>query len=291
MIHLSEFEKRAVPLRVLGIIVSQDGRQLVRTLWDDSCRRNIYSASKSFTSMAVGIAQKEGLLSLDEKLIDAFSEDLPEDISDPLRAATVRDLLTMCLGQEKAFLMGAERPYYKDPDWVRLALRQHFSCAPGTHFLYNNVGPYLAGILVQRRAGCDLVHYLMPRMLAPMGISLPTWETDPNGMTFGAGGLFLTIDELHLFGQLLLQNGNWNGKQLIPAEWVQAATSKQVENSSGGYGYLFWAGPEGSFRASGKYGQSVILLRDKNAVITVTAECRDSKSLLSAVFEEIYPQL
>ncbi len=126
MIHLSEFEKRAVPLRALGIIVSQDGRQLVRTLWDDSCRRNIYSASKSFTSMAVGIAQKEGLLSLDEKLIDAFSEDLPEDISDPLRAATVRDLLTMCLGQEKAFLMGAERPYYKDPDWVRLALRQPF---------------------------------------------------------------------------------------------------------------------------------------------------------------------
>lgn len=291
MIHLSEFEKRAVPLRALGIIVSQDGRQLVRTLWDDPCRRNIYSASKSFTSMAVGIAQKEGLLSLDEKLADAFSDDLPEDISDPLRTATVRDLLTMCLGQEKAFLMGAERPYYKDHDWVRLALRQPFSNAPGTHFLYNNVGPYLAGILVQRRAGCDLVHYLMPRMLAPMGISLPTWETDPNGMTFGAGGLFLTIDELHLFGQLLLQNGNWNGKQLIPAEWVQAATSKQVENSSGGYGYLFWAGPEGSFRASGKYGQSVILLRDKNAVITVTAECRDSKSLLRAVFEEIYPQL
>lgn len=291
MIHLSEFEKRAVPLRALGIIISQNGRQLVRTLWDDPCRRNIYSASKSFTSMAVGIAQKEGLLSLDEKLADAFSDDLPEDISDPLRTATVRDLLTMCLGQEKAFLMGAERPYYKDHDWVRLALRQPFSNAPGTHFLYNNVGPYLAGILVQRRAGCDLVHYLMPRMLAPMGISLPTWETDPNGMTFGAGGLFLTIDELHLFGQLLLQNGNWNGKQLIPAEWVQAATSKQVENSSGGYGYLFWAGPEGSFRASGKYGQSVILLRDKNAVITVTAECRDSKSLLRAVFEEIYPQL
>ena len=66
---------------------------------------------------------------------------------------------------------------------------------------------------------------------------------------------------------------------------------KMAIGTSGGYGYLFWAGPEGSFRASGKYGQSVILLRDKNAVITVTAECRDSKSLLRAVFEEIYPQL
>ena len=83
----------------------------------------------------------------------------------------------------------------------------------------------------------------------------------------------------------------WNGKQLIPAEWVKEATSKQVENGSEGYGYLFWAGPEGSFRADGKYGQFVILMRDKNAVVTVTAESRDAGALLRAVFEEIYPQL
>lgn len=241
--------------------------------------------------MAVGIAQKEGLLSIDEKLTDAFKDDLPEIVSDNLKAATVRDLLTMCLGQEKSFLMGGERPYYEDRNWVRLALRQPFVYAPGEKFVYNNVGPYLAGILVQRRAGCDLVHYLMPRMFAPMGIQLPTWENDPNSQTFGAGGLFLTIDELHLFGQLLLQNGEWNGKQLIPAEWVKEATSKQVENGSEGYGYLFWAGPEGSFRADGKYGQFVILMRDKNAVVTVTAESRDAGALLRAVFEEIYPQL
>ena len=198
MIDLTEFESRAVPLRALGVVVSQNGTQLARKLWDDTCRRNVYSASKSFTSMAVGIAQKEGLLSIDEKLTDAFKDDLPEIVSDNLKAATVRDLLTMCLGQEKSFLMGGERPYYEDRNWVRLALRQPFVYAPGEKFVYNNVGPYLAGILVQRRAGCDLVHYLMPRMFTPMGIQLPTWENDPNGQTFGAGGLFLTIDELHL---------------------------------------------------------------------------------------------
>ena len=123
--------------------------------------------------MAVGIAQKEGLLSIDEKLTDAFKDDLPEIVSDNLKAATVRDLLTMCLGQEKSFLMGGERPYYEDRNWVRLALRQPFAYAPGEKFVYNNVGPYLAGILVQRRAGCDLVHYLMPRMFAPMVFSCP----------------------------------------------------------------------------------------------------------------------
>ena len=72
---------------------------------------------------------------------------------------------------------------------------------------------------------------------------------------------------------------------------ANGATSKQVENGSEGYGYLFWAGPEGSFRADGKYGQFVILMRDKNAVVTVTAESRDAGALLRAVFEEIYPQL
>lgn len=109
MIDLTEFESRAVPLRALGVVVSQNGTQLARRLWDDTCRRNVYSASKSFTSMAVGIAQKEGLLSIDEKLTDAFKDDLPEIVSDNLKAATVRDLLTMCLGQEKSFLMGGER--------------------------------------------------------------------------------------------------------------------------------------------------------------------------------------
>ena len=113
MIDLTEFESRAVPLRALGVVVSQNGTQLARKLWDDACRRNVYSASKSFTSMAVGIAQKEGLLSIDEKLTDAFKDDLPEIVSDNLKAATVRDLLTMCLGQEKSFLMGGERPYYE----------------------------------------------------------------------------------------------------------------------------------------------------------------------------------
>lgn len=107
MIDLTEFESRAVPLHALGVVVSQNGTQLARKLWDDTCRRNVYSASKSFTSMAVGIAQKEDLLSIDEKLTDAFKDDLPEIVSDNLKAATVRDLLTMCLGQEKSFLMAA----------------------------------------------------------------------------------------------------------------------------------------------------------------------------------------
>ena len=290
---LDNLMKAAVPLRMLGIVVTQNGKEIGRELTEGACRRNIYSASKSFTSAAVGIAIKEGLLDLNEKITDAFADDLPQTVSDNLKKATVRDLLTMCLGQGKGFLMGEYRPYYTDENWVRLALEQPFIYEPGTKFVYNNVGPYLAGILVQRRSGTDLVHYLYPRMFKPLGIQLPTWETDPYGNTFGAGGLFLTLDELHKFGKLYLDMGRAAGRQIIPEGWVMESTSKQVENDRDGfgYGYLFWGGDKGTFRADGKYGQFSIIFRDKDAVVTLVSESRNADLLLKTVIDEIYPQL
>ena len=288
---LSTFISKADNLHLVSIIVSQYGEPIAKHNWDDDCRRNVYSASKSFTSAAVGIAQREGLLCLDEKLIDAFRNDLPVTVSEHLAAATFRDLLTMQLGQREAALMGGQRPFYEEDDWVKMSLAIPFTDVPGTKFVYNNVGPYLAGVLIQRRAGCDLVSYLMPRLFEPLGIRRPMWETDPLGYTFGAGGLFLNLPELHKFGELYLQDGEWNGRPIIPKEWVVQSTSKQADNDEYGYGYLFWLGEHGSFRADGKYCQWTIVIKDKNAVISTMAECRDYRALNRAVFDEIYPQL
>ena len=289
--NLDRFCAQAPSLGVLGVMVSQDGTLLARHDWDDGCRRNIYSASKSVTATAVGIAQAEGLLSIGEKLTDAFADDLPAVVSPRLAKATVRDLLTMSLGQEKPFLMGAQRWELPVCDWVKAALNQPFSHDPGEAFLYNNVGPYLAGILVQRRAGCNLVDYLMPRLFTPLGIPRPTWETDPDGRTFGAGGLMLTMPEMHKLGQLWLNRGQWEGRQLIPAEWVDECARKQVENGREGYGYLFWRGTNNSWRADGKYCQLIIMAPDKEAVVTIQAECRRGSELLRLIDEEIMPQL
>lgn len=286
--NLQKFGEGAQRLGVLGVKITQNGVLTAQQLWDDECRRNIYSASKSFTSCAVGLAVKEGLLSLDERLVDAFLKDLPEHVSDNLKKATVRDLLTMCLGQKEGHLMGAQRPLYEEDDWVKLSLAFPFDYEPGTQFVYNNVGPYLAGILVQRRAGCDLVSYLTPRLFEPLGIKRPMWETDPLGNTFGAGGLFLTMSELHKFGLLYLQKGNWNGRQLLPAEWIQESTKSQAVEH---YGYLFWRGDKNSYRADGKYSQLSIVFEEKNAVITIVAECRDGDALNKLILEELYPQL
>lgn len=288
---LRKFESLARPIGCLGVKISQGGQVVAHQTWDEECRRNVYSASKSFTSCAVGFAVQEGLLSLEERLVEAFPQDLPAHVGENLKKATVRDLLTMCLGQEKGSLMGAQRPLYRETDWVKLALSLPFPHAPGTKFVYNNVGPYLAGILVQRRSGCDLVSYLTPRLFQHLGITRPTWEVDPLGHTFGAGGLFFTLSELHTFGRFYLEKGRWNGRQLLSPQWVEESTKKQVDNGAHGYGYLFWGGEQGTFRADGKYGQLSILCRDKDAVITVVAECRDTASLNRAIFDELYPQL
>lgn len=292
VLDLTRMIERGKELRMISLRISQHGELVGRHNWDDDCRRNLYSASKSFTAAAVGMAQSEGLLSLEERLVDAFADDLPETVDDNLRKATVRDLLTMCLGQKEAALMGAQRPYYQQKDWVRLALSIPFVYEPGTRFVYSNVGPYLAGILVQRRAGCDLLAYLKPRLFDPLGIHRTVWEVDPQGNTFGAGGLFLNVDELHKFGLLHLQDGAWNGRQLIPAQWVRACTTKQVDNGTPyGYGYLFWGGPDDVFRADGKYCQWSMIMRKKDAVVSFLAECRDSEALHKAIYEEIYEQL
>ncbi len=286
--NLEAFEPLAKEMRVLGLIVTQNGEELVRQNWDEEIRRNVYSASKSFTSCAVGMAVREGLLSLSEPLTEAFAGDVPAEPDENLRAATVRDLLTMCLGQEKEDLMSAQREQLREENWVRYALRIPLTHKPGTRFRYSNVGPYLAGVLVQRRAGCTLAQYLTPRLFEPLGFRRPvTWEQDLMGNTFGASGLFLTMSELHRFGLLCLQEGVWNGRELVPGEWLREASEPQ---STAPYGYLFWTGEGHSYRADGKYGQISLILPEKNAVVTVTAECREG-NLVQALYRELVPQL
>lgn len=285
---LKYFDEVARLTGVLGLRVTQGGEELAHKTWDEEVRRNVYSGSKSFVACAVGMAQSEGLLSIDEPLTEAFAESLPAVVSDNLKKAKVRDLLTMCLGQEKAELMGPYRPLYEEDDWVKLALSIPFVYEPGKKFVYSNAGPYLAGMLVQRRAGCDLVEYLTPRLFAPLKIKRPTWEVDPLGNTFGSSGLMLTLPEYHRFGLLLLNKGRWEGRQLIDENWLRACTRPQ---SAAPYGYFFWMGEKGSFRADGKNGQLSIVFPEREAVVTVVSESRHVPLIFRAIYDSIYPQL
>ena len=290
------FDQRTRGFEIKNALLFREGRELLAIHRDEDCLRNGYSATKSFTAALFAAAAQKGMVSPDERIVDCFPEELPEEVSPELSRLTFRHLLSMTVGQEKPWLMGASRPVMKTPDWVRFSLAQKFVHEPGTVFQYTNVGPYLAGIHVARRSGRNLASLLYESLWKPMGYWFPTWEVDPLGNNFGAGGLMVTTKQLLSFGVLLLHGGEDQGKQLLPAKFVEAVShpvSFPVKRPEGadGYTYGFWLGPEGSFRADGKYGQYAIVFPEQQAVFAMTADCQDPAKVLKAFYEMVLPEV
>lgn len=291
---LEAFVEHTSHITLNNIIILKDGEKIAEHYWEPEIRQNQYSVSKSFTSAAIGIAIEEGLITLDDPVIDFFPEKAPENPSDRLQRLKVRHLLTMSIGHNEAHLMAEQRYSMKDLDWVRYSLNLTLDHEPGTHFLYSNVGPYLAGMIIKKLTKCTLLEYLMPRLFEPLGIWLPTWETDAMGNSFGSSGLMLSVSEIAKFGQLYLQKGEWKGRQLIPREWVNETAKAQIKTGiespyNAEYSYLFWKGPNNSYRADGKYGQYSIIMPDKNAVVAINAYNTSKDNILDYVWKYIYP--
>ena len=267
-LDISAFETAVAQenLAVRGLRVYRDGALIASYQPQPEERQNQYSGTKSFTSTACAFAIQEGLFTLDDYVLDHFRQDAPEAVSENLKQMRLRHLITMSMGFESPMLMGAQRPKMTEKDWVKYVLRAPVIHKPGTVFQYNNAGPYLLGILIQRITGMSLVDYLMPRLFEPLGIPRPQDEKDPLGNTFGAGGLQLNVSELAKLGLLYLQKGQWQGRQLIPASWVEEAGRSFIISDQGDgeigtdYGYLFWIMPDGMFRADGKYLLFVMLV-------------------------------
>ena len=291
---LDAFVEHTKHIMLNNIIVLKDGEKIAEHHWVFEIRQNQYSVSKSFTSAAIGIAIGEGLLTLDDPVIEFFPDKVPDNLSERLQRLKVRHLLTMSVGHSEAHLMAHQRYDLKETDWVKYSLNLPLDYEPGTHFVYSNVGPYLAGMIIKKLAKCDLLEYLMPRLFEPLGICRPTWETDAEGNSFGSGGLMLRVSEIAKFGQLYLQKGEWKGKQIIPAEWVNETSKAQIKTGeespyNSEYSYLFWMGPNNSYRADGMFGQYSIIMPDKNAVVAINAYNRGSENILDYVWEYIYP--
>ncbi|MCA8992118.1 MAG: serine hydrolase [Planctomycetaceae bacterium] len=253
----------------------------------------LWSLSKSFTSTAVGLAVAEGKLNIDDKVLKFFPEDAPENASEHLQAMRVRDLLTMSTGHDPIPRLT------QDDVWTTKFLADPVSHKPGSTFLYNTPATYMQSAIVQKVTGETVVDYLTPRLFEPLGIENPVWDTSPQGISIGGYGLYLRTEDIAKFGQLYLQKGQWNGKQLVPADWIAMATSKQVENdkapSAGnpdwrqGYGFQFWQCRHGAYRGDGKDGQFCIVLPEQDAVIAITAKTGNMQRELDLVWEHLLP--
>ena len=252
----------------------------------------LFSLSKSFASTAVGLAVAEGKLSVDDPVLKFFPDEAPENPDNNLKAMRVRDLLRMNTGHE------TEPPRQPDQSWKEVFLKHPVRFKPGTHFLYNTSASYMLAAIVEKTTGMPLMDFLRPRLFDPLGIENPVWDKSPEGIALGGYGLNIRTEDIARFGQLYLQKGKWNGKQLLPAAWVEEATSYQTSNGSNpksdwdqGYGYQFWRCRNNAYRGDGAFGQYCIVLPEKDAVIAITSGLGDMQSVLDLVWEKLLPAM
>lgn len=258
----------------------------------------MYSASKTFTATAIGLAASENRLKLTDKVVTFFPASLPDTISDYMRSMTVKDLLMMATG------IPAEPRIGQNDEWVRSFLSMSPTVKPGTVFKYFNTATFMLSAIVQQVTGETLFNYLQPRIFKPLDIKGIDWDLNPQGINLGLMGLRLKTEDMAKFGQLLIQKGNWNGKQLIPEEWVKEATSFKIKSEGGtantppemndwvqGYCYQMWRGRNNSVRLDGMAGQFVILLPDKDAIVVLTANAANTQKELDLVWNYLYPAI
>jgi CubicO group peptidase (beta-lactamase class C family) len=286
----------APAIELHSLMILRHGQVLAEGWWQPYSRDEVhllYSLSKSFTSAAAGLAAAEGLLSLDDKIVDLFSEHADVVTDDRVRRLTLRHLLRMATGHREDAL---PRAYQIDPkDLVRGFLAVPPDEEPGSIFCYNNAATFVVGAAVQKVSGQSLVEFLTPRLFRPLGIDRVYWQADPLGRNLGFSGLHLTTESIARFGQCIIQGGRFEDQQVLDPEWLDAATQLQTDNSSEGnpdwrqgYGYQFWMARYG-FRGDGAYGQFCLVLPELDVIIAMTSATNDLQGILDRVWEHLLP--
>ncbi|GAA1575248.1 serine hydrolase [Kribbella karoonensis] len=259
----------------------------------------LYSLTKSFTSIAVGIAIGDGLLSLDDRVVDVLPEHVPGDVSEQARRINVHQLLSMTVGHSVDTLDEAWR--LEPGDLVKGFLRIPFDQPEGDRHTYDNSTTFLLARMVERVTGRGLPEYLDERLFEPMGIEQPEWDRVASGAAFGFHGLHLTTEAIAAFGELLLRGGRWGDRQLVPREWVELATTRHVDtlplpNWSQnpdflcGYGYQFWRSRHG-YHGHGSYGQYCVVVPSHELVVAVTGAIEQEGALPGLLWECLLPAL
>ena len=300
-----------------SIMVLQHGKVLEEKFFVPDTAHILNSISKTFTSTAVGFAISEGLLNLEDKIVDIFPESVPEQPQEWLSQITIRNLLTMNSGH------GTDPTYAVrsgEGDWVKAFMEWPLDYEPGTYYCYNSLGTYVLGAAVQKVTGQKVVDYLETRLWQPLGIEKPFWQESPDGISTGGWGLFLRTEDLARMGLCLLNGGKFNGKQVIPAEWVAEMSKTQVPSVNAGinerkmkelvaehpeitywdadksdwvqgYGYQMWRCRHNAFRADGANGQYILVIPDKDAVVITTAHIQNMQQEINLIWDHLLPAL
>lgn len=247
-----------------------------------------YSSSKTLVSIAAGIAIDENRLRLTDRVAAFFPEYLPDSISVNLAKMTLEDLLTMQSGIKPDWAMRS-----KGTEWIRTFLSKDVKNVPGEVFAYDSMVTYMISAIVQKATGKTVLEYLKEKLFAPMNITKVNWETSPEGVNTGGWGLHIQSESLAKVGQMWLDNGVWDGKQLVSREWISQMSSKHANGGDYGYGYQVWMCKyPGAVRADGALGQYVIVVPEKDVVIVLTeASFTNGKPQRGLIWDKFLPQL
>lgn len=258
--------------------------------YSNTTKHIMYSISKSVTATALGFAVDEGKIGIDDSICKFFPE---YDKRGKNSAVTVRHLVTMTSGK----LIGMATARH-GKDWIRIFFDAPFASKPGKVFMYLNDNFYLLSAIISRVYGETLVDFLYPRLFEPLGIEKPVWETDKFGYAAGGWGLYLSVEDVSKIMYCYCRNGMWNGRQVIPAAWIEEATSFQVPtvkrghvDNTMGYGFGFWQTslPE-TYRAYGLHGQFGYVFKDRDTVLTLASGISKDEHLSDAI-NDLYETL
>ena len=260
--------------------------------WSADRKHRMYSVSKSFVSLAVGMMIDEGKLSLDDRVADHFPDKLPDNLHPWLAASTVRDLLTMSTAHTRT-------SYTRDdPDWVATFFNKAPSHPPGTIFSYDTAATVVLTATVERLAGMPFLDYMRPRFLNPIGFSPDAWcIRTPEGVSWGGSGVICTLRDLAKIALTCTNGGMWGKQRVLPEEYVRQATAKQIDNAlrgNDGYGYQIWRDPENGFSFRGMGSQYAICFPDQDLVFTCISDTQGApagSAIPTVMRQEIYAHL
>jgi CubicO group peptidase (beta-lactamase class C family) len=291
--HFSELaDERGLGLE--GIQVDLEDAQSVARRWAPDIRRDVFSVSKTVTSLAIGMLEHDELLNLDDSVLSHLPA-LADTAAPGAEAMTVRHLLSMTAGNGYRWLdEDADHP--DDP--ARDFLATPLIAEPGTQYDYRGGNAYVLGRIVHSISGQDLREFLLPRLFGPLEIRNPQWLRCPLGFPLGAIGLQLRTSEIAKIAQLLLHGGLYQGDRLVSSDYISRMISDttatgRFEPDNGIYGLHVWlCSRDNAWRMDGIYGQFGVVLPESNACVSVTAHYRGpTTDILDAVWEQIVPAL
>ena len=266
---------------VHGVELWRDGKLSAAYGDTRETRYPIYSATKSIISIAVGMALDDGLMSLDDCILDCLPERYVRAMTARQREAygqiTLRRLMTMSVAGFPFRLTGG--------DWLEEALNIPLQDPRTRVFAYSNVPAYLVGVAVSMAVGERLDRFLKSRLFDPLGIPDPPGQFSPEGYFYGASGMELTVNELSRVGLMLSSQGVYAHRRIVSAGYVKEATSVRQMNREGGYGYFFWKYRDG-FSLNGKWGQKCYVLPNQNTMITFLSHMEDGSDQIRLCMEK-----